>query len=306
MLKQTVKHLAGIIPLVSTRTDFNLDLEDCLLPIMPGYTLLDLAAYNLVCAGCKTIWVVARPDVSPLVRLHLGEWIEDPKPNVLKFHRVPINYVPIPIRDYDVNDSLGWAALVGARMANHVTSKIYSWSKPDAFMVCFPHGVVSPLYMAELRPVVQKSYVHTKVHGLPLLTSSGQSILNDKLLPILLNQMDIAKLKRFHYDENRLIRPTVLNGQVFFFRYFGKDYERKRMDECSTPLIDFFQDIFYPARKEVEVSWFHQVDSWEAYRKFLSSAAATEIESCAEQMRWCLPVPDSRYDSIRDLTSSPT
>lgn len=300
MKKRTIHHLAGILPLVSIRTDFNMEMEDYLLPIMPDYTLLDLAAYNLACAGCKTIWVVARPDVSPVVRLHLGEWIEDPKPSTKRFHRIPINYVPIPMRDYTLVDSLGWAALVGARMANYVSKKLQPWPKADAFLVCFPHGIISPNYMTEMRPIIKSCRVDDKRQNLPLFSCGGETILNDKMLPLLLSQTDIAKLKKFHYDENKILRPRVLNGQVFFLRYFNKDYEKKRLQECMTPLIDFFQDVFYPARALKEVSWYYQVDTWGKYRQFLASSAATEIEEHLEQMRKCLPTPVSRYDSIRE------
>ena len=62
-------HLAGIIPIAGQKFDFNMDWNDCLMPIAPNYTLIDHAVYEWAYAGCETIWIVCNDDTQPFAYL---------------------------------------------------------------------------------------------------------------------------------------------------------------------------------------------------------------------------------------------
>ena len=71
-------HVVGIVPLVTEPMDFNLDWHDSLMPIAPNYYAVERAVLECAYAGCKTIWIVANDDTTPLIRHRLGDYIQDP------------------------------------------------------------------------------------------------------------------------------------------------------------------------------------------------------------------------------------
>ena len=71
-------HVVGIVPLVTEPMDFNLDWHDSLMPIAPNYYAVERAVLECAYAGCKTIWIVANDDTTPLIRHRMGDYIQDP------------------------------------------------------------------------------------------------------------------------------------------------------------------------------------------------------------------------------------
>jgi hypothetical protein len=67
-------HLAGIVPVVTKQMDFQLDWHDCLMPIAPNFYAIERAVLECAYAGCKTIWIVANDDTTPLVRHRIGDF----------------------------------------------------------------------------------------------------------------------------------------------------------------------------------------------------------------------------------------
>ena len=71
-------HLAGIIPVANLKTDFNLDIPACMMPVDAGFTAIQKSVFECAIAGCSTIWIVANNDLAPIVRKRVGEWVYDP------------------------------------------------------------------------------------------------------------------------------------------------------------------------------------------------------------------------------------
>ena len=95
---------AGIVPVITPPTDFNLDWDDTLIPIAPDYHAVEQAVLECAYAGCKTIWIVANNDTTPLIRHRIGDYVQDPiylRRPVTKFpslqrKEISVFYVPMP------------------------------------------------------------------------------------------------------------------------------------------------------------------------------------------------------------------
>ena len=73
-----MNHLAGIIPVANLKTDFEFNFPEVLLPLNNGFTAIQKSVVECAYAGCSTIWIVANPDLAPVVRKTIGDWIYDP------------------------------------------------------------------------------------------------------------------------------------------------------------------------------------------------------------------------------------
>lgn len=151
MEKETlVKHLAGVVPIASPESFFNMPWHDCLMPLNNNYLAIEKAVFDCALAGCDTIWIVGHLGTQPLVRKRLGEMIYDPlkmysgKELFFKRHdadlkniEIQIYYVPIHPKDKNKKDSLAYSVLYGADTAIKVCSNISIWAEPKCFFVHF-------------------------------------------------------------------------------------------------------------------------------------------------------------------------
>ena len=73
------RNLVGIIPIAGHETfDFDQPWPDCMMPIGPGYSIVESAVAECAWAGCKSIWIVVNHDFSAYIRKRLGDWCLDP------------------------------------------------------------------------------------------------------------------------------------------------------------------------------------------------------------------------------------
>ena len=128
-------HLAGIVPVQAQEVLLNMPWHPSLMPIDDGYSLIHRSIVECAYAGCETVWVVCNDDIAPLIKLQVGDYIQDPlyyyrgkSPKPLAEQKmIPIFYVPIHPNDRSRRDSLGWAALHGA-YTSYLISKQLSLS----------------------------------------------------------------------------------------------------------------------------------------------------------------------------------
>ncbi len=122
--------------------------HESLMPLAPGYLAVERAVLECAYAGCETIWIVCADDVTPLLRYHIGEIIQDPVYTYRHFELnkaevkrpIRIYYVPINIRDINKRDNLGWSAIYGAYSSNKIISKISKHLAPERFWIAWPYG----------------------------------------------------------------------------------------------------------------------------------------------------------------------
>ena len=134
------KNLVGIIPVAGhDRYNFNQPWPDCMMPIASGYSLIESSVVECAWAGCKSIWIVANDNLAPIIRKKIGDWAYDPvwndrhlEPNAIEAkRRVPIFYVPVPLKHRDKIDCLSWSVIHGALTAFKLTSNLSRWTTPS-------------------------------------------------------------------------------------------------------------------------------------------------------------------------------
>tara|TARA_Y100001972_G_scaffold33287_1_gene41324 strand:- start:633 stop:1526 length:894 start_codon:yes stop_codon:yes gene_type:complete len=144
-----MNHLAGIIPVANLKTDFEFNFPEVLLPLNNGFTAIQKSVVECAYAGCSTIWIVANPDLAPVVRKIIGDWIYDPVylgrsryGQGSEYRReIPIYYVNILPKNIDRRDSYGWSVLSGVYASWLTANKISKWILPDKYYISFPMSV---------------------------------------------------------------------------------------------------------------------------------------------------------------------
>ena len=188
-------HLAGIIPVANLQTDFEFNFPEVLLPLNNGFTAIQKSVVECAYAGCSTIWIVANPDLAPVVRKTIGDWIYDPvylgrsRYGQGSEHRreIPIYYCNIMPKNIDRRDSYGWSVLSGIYASWITANKISKWVVPDKYYISFPMAVFDIYKIRENRKLIndtQKNFFltfegKTVKNNLPLsFTMFGDDYLN--------------------------------------------------------------------------------------------------------------------------------
>ncbi len=265
-----MSHLAGIIPVANLQTDFEFNFPEILLPLNNGFTAIQKSVVECAYAGCNTIWIVANPDLAPVVRKTIGDWIYDPvylgrsQYGEGSEHRreIPIYYCNILPKNIDRRDSYGWSILSGIYASWITASKISKWVAPNKYYISFPMAVFD---IYEIRK-------HRK-------------LISDNEKNFFLTYKD----------------KTVKDNSPLSFTMFGEDYLNCRRDVNAKTTRQFYntkEGEQYPSRKlPLEQRWsarkftfsevfeklcvneahscnpeqFFDVSTWEGYSDYLSS-----------------------------------
>jgi hypothetical protein len=219
-----------------------------------NYTAIERAVSECAFAGCETIWIVGHRDMQPLIRHRLGTKIVDPitlmpcrRPQSHIIKPIQIYYVPIHPSDKERRDCLSYSVLYGALTAFLITAKISKWVTPDKYYASFPWGAYNE-----------------NVAGL--------------------NRAKISSKENFSFSYNdRTIRDNFMTG----FTFGPDDWKRanKVFKELSKERFFYSEDspkikynfpldkIFVSVKMQnvVELESFYQIDSWEGYKKYISS-----------------------------------
>tara|TARA_R100000951_G_scaffold84568_1_gene72345 strand:- start:346 stop:1221 length:876 start_codon:yes stop_codon:yes gene_type:complete len=257
-------HVVGIVPLITEPMDFNLDWHDSLMPIAPNYYAVERAVLECAYAGCKTIWIVANDDTTPLIRHRLGDYIQDPvwlgrmsRFPSSKRTLIPIFYVPNPPEHKNKEFCISWAIIKGASVATEVGGSISKWIKPSAFYVAFPHSIYPPDFVRGHRLDLAKQDNF-------FLTHQGKSVGTGDMLGFTFNKQQFQDIKNnFLKTENSLLLGQELDNEK---EYFKDKFSLDNTFKCV---------IMY--REGEEIPWHYQIDSWNSYCNFLSSEEKNEI-----------------------------
>ena len=68
-------NIAGIIPVANLQTEHQTAFSPVLLQVEAGFTAIQKSVFECALAGCKTIWIVANPDLAPIVRKVVGDFV---------------------------------------------------------------------------------------------------------------------------------------------------------------------------------------------------------------------------------------
>ena len=257
-------HLVGIVPIVSEPLDFKMDWHDSLMPIAPNYYAIERAVLECAYAGCRTIWIVANDDATPLIRHRLGDYVQDPvwlkrrgRFPSSKRTLLPIFYVPCPPEHKNKEYCISWTILRGASVATSVAGSVSKWLKPTAFYAAFPHAVYPPDFLRQHRLRLAKEDNF-------FLTHQGKSVGTGDFLGFTFNFAQFEEMRdRFYKIENSLLLGQELDNEKEYFR-----------DNFSLDKV-FKHVIIY--NEGEEIPWHYQIDSWDSYCKFLSSEEKNEM-----------------------------
>ena len=269
-------HLAGVIPLAGQPMEFNFPWHDCCMPLASDYLAIERAVLECAYAGCETIWIVCNDDIQPLIRHRLGDYINDPvwafrkhdsRPSENR-KQIPIFYVPVHPNDRDKRDCLAWSVLYGALSAYNISLKISKWVIPDRYYATFPYGV----YPVEFLRQYRKNISSDKAFA---LSYCGKTIKNNEYLAFTFNSEDFIKVRKNlrkqatgKYITNKdggIPKETLPLHERYSARFFTLDQVFKPLDLTNAFIS--------------EVTWYHNIDSWEGYCNFLASEDRKNIHA---------------------------
>lgn len=268
-------HLAGIISLIGTGSDFNLPWHDCLMPIAPNFLAIERSILECATVGCETIWIVCSAQMQPLLKDRVGEAVQDPVWFARKHDQfpsqtrkqIPIYYVECSPKDSDKRDSQVWGVLYGAKIAKKVTHSLSQWIEPDKYYVSFPLSVYPSQHLREYRNFISRE------GNFFVLTDEGESILDGKKVGFAFDKKYLGELINLFW---RKATGKYDSSQPLNQRRDGKFITATLpMEQRYSGRFFNFQDIFKDMDKEnstkVEMKWYYEINSWKKWKKFLSS-----------------------------------
>lgn len=256
-------HLAGIIPTISYPLDFDMDWDDCLIPVAPDFTAVERSVLECAYAGCETIWVICLDSMIPLIKYRLGEWIKDPiyikerRGAAENEKRIPLFYVPLHLKDRKKR-SISFGILHGVVSAYWICRKISRWTTPDRFYVSFPFGIYRSDVVREYRKMISNQKLF-------FLSYENKTVLNGEYLGFSFSAKEYILYKR---NFNKL-RHEV----------YTKHKERKFNGDEEFSIEKIFGCVNIEEDNSVvsKIDWYYKIDSWDGYCNYLSSEHRKEI-----------------------------
>jgi len=267
-------HLAGIIPVASSRGQFNLPGHDVLMPIGIDFTLIERSVLECSYAGCESIWIVCNDDIAPILKERVGDYVADMMSagksgfawyGSETITSIPIYYVPIHPKHRDKIDCYAWSILHGANVAYWLCRRLSRWMVPDRYYVSFPFGVYNPSAAHAVRTQIKSAE--------PFCFSFENLTVCDGLpLGFTLNAAEWKSARDVVKKNSKEYYPP-LEGEKYPSRKLPKE---KRFESRSYTLAEVFKDVFKTLPK-VEVSWFYDLTRWEEYCKLIEAGHVAEL-----------------------------
>jgi len=262
-------HLAGIIPVANLKTDFNLDIPSCMMPVDAGFTAIQKSVFECAIAGCSTIWIVANNDLAPIVRKRVGEWVHDPVYYYRKYVRnypearreIPIYYVPVHPKDMHRRDSYGWSVLYGMYSAWWIGNKLSAWLTPEKYYVSFPMAAHNIYSLRKVRKMIKDKKKNF------FLTYEGKTVKDNMPLSFTMFATDYLNCRR---DVNSKTTKTFINPPPSELPSQKLPLEER----WSARYFDFsevFEKLDVDSGQQVNIDWFYDLSTWDGYRSFLGS-----------------------------------
>jgi hypothetical protein len=262
-------HMAGIVPAIGPKTCFGMLWGDGFIPVAPKMHAIELAVLECAYAGCTTIWVVIDDVNLPLARSRLGEMIQDPiyisrrtRFKSLEYRAIPIFYIPMPTWHSNKEECVSWTILHGALTAKSIGKIISKWVMPDRFYISFPHGIISPRSLRPFRDDIMRA------PRFALTLNDIRSTPDTSMLSFRLDEDVLLKLSnKFQHVDRHVLQGSELSDEKEYYK-------------TEFPLDKFFSNgiLELESGTTLDVSWYHQIDSWDNYCEYLGSEHRKEIQ----------------------------
>tara|TARA_R100001015_G_C4631984_1_gene194994 strand:+ start:2119 stop:3015 length:897 start_codon:yes stop_codon:yes gene_type:complete len=289
--KTQIDNLVGIIPISGHDTfDFNQPWPNCMMPIGPGYNLIEAAVVECAWAGCKSIWIVVNDDIAPIIRKTIGDfcgdpvWANrkfDPHPGMSK-RRIPIYYVGINPKDRYRRDCISWSVIQGSLSAFKILTSISEWMEPSKYYVSFPHGYFTPWQLREHRKIINSSKN-------TIISFNNKTVLNDNFCSFSFGKDEWIEFRKIirsgtgkrvpgsHPDDELLLDPK----ERWSARFFGIDKVFEPLKESSP--------------YEIKVDNYFNVRNWEEYLTFLNISRDLVIKRPSKSILF-----GAKYNKVAD------
>ena len=268
------RNLVGIVPVAGHESfDFNQPWPDCMMPIGPGYNLIEAAVAECAWAGCKSVWVVVNGDFAPVIRKTLGDWCGDPiwahrtfDRNIgVSKRRIPIYYVGVNPKDRHKRDCTSWSVIHGALTAFKSLTNISEWMMPSKYYVSFPHGFFPAFQLREHRKII-----NSKKNC--YISFNGSTVLDNNFMSFTFGKDEWLEFRRIIRTGTGKKPPGSTWGEEIYLdpsemwsaRWFGVDkvFEPLNLEEAhEIPVTDYFN-----------------LRNWEEYRDFLCASRSMVIK----------------------------
>jgi len=111
--------------------------------------------------------------------------------------------------------------------------RVSKWLIPDKYFVSFPYGLYDPTTLRKKRHMLRSSKSYVVSHN-------GKSVAD-------------GLQTAFTFDRDVFV------------------YARREVRKYKTELDEIFKSVILDEPIEIEIPWYHQIDSWENYREYLTS-----------------------------------
>jgi len=263
-------HLAGIIPVSGIETDYGVPIPDVMMPVQAGFTAIQKSVHECALAGCNTIWIVANPDLAPIVRKSVGEWVYDPvyygrsKFGQGSEHRreIPIYYAPVHPKDIGRRDSYGWSILNGVytswRTANHISK----WVVPDKYFVSFPMAAYDIYQLREHRQLISDRNSNF------FMRHEELTVLDGVPLPFTMTGADYIQCRRFVNKKTTKEYYNTAEGEQYPSKKLPLE---ERWSARRFSLSEVFEEMSTENSNVVDIDWYYDISEWEKYKQYLGS-----------------------------------
>ena len=262
-------HLAGVVPIAGSTTEFNIPGHGVLMPISPDLNLIQRSVLECAYAGCESIWIVCNDDIAPIVKhsvgdsvydpvsLEAGSYIQYPDKSYLS---IPIYYVPIHPKHRDKIDCYAWSVLHGANVAYWVCRRLGRWTIPDKYYVSFPCSVYDPAEIKNFRTVLpsKKSFY---------FSYKGKTVCDGMPLGFSFDASEWKRARTVIKSNSRLYSPPSDPDMMPSERLPPEERYKSR----NFNLEDVFGGAETSDAELKELSWIYDLTFWSEYCKLVTS-----------------------------------
>jgi hypothetical protein len=262
------RNLVGIIPIAGHESyDFDQPWPPCMMPIGPGFSLIEAAVSECAWAGCKSIWITVNHDFAPYIRKRLGDWCGDPvwcnrvfDRNIGESkRRIPIYYVGVNPKDRHKRDCTAWSVIHGALTAFKTLAKISEWMIPSKYYVSFPHGFFPAYQLREHRRII-----NSKKNC--FVSFNGSTVKDDRFMSFTFGKDEWLEFRRvIRKGTGARVPGTVPEDGLFL-------PPEERWSARYFPLSKVFDALDLNEAHEIPVENYFDVSNWEEYRTFISAS----------------------------------
>lgn len=241
------------------------------MPLHTGMTALERAVMECAAAGCDSIWITVTREHLPLARKVLGDFIYDPlyffNMRKVKYaadylRRIPIYYCPMRIKDIGLKDSEAFGIINSALCARKLSTKLSKTLEPEKYYAAFYDGLYQPFVA-----MANRDYIHEKNNF--HYSFNGKTFKDGEPLGF---TFDREQLKACHEmvrnEGTRKYRAlSEYKTDHSWLELLPKD---ERYSARKFTLDKVFSSVTLTDAYELKLRWFHNINTWEGYRAFIS------------------------------------